>query len=146
MSKLKKIKDKLSEEDMEEALEIFNFIYENYHLKSDKTKEGYESRHFTPTEKANYIYRQLPVICYENSMIYILMEQIYFSRKNKENDVKKINKKKAKIQELQNEIEQLQNEIEHYDELKKIQDIDKIIQERDYYKNKCDNFENYGIR
>ena len=80
MSKLKKIKDKLSEEDMEEALEVFNFINENYYLKSKKIKG------------------------------------------------------------------ELQNEIEYYDELKKIQDIDKIIQERDYYKKKCKDFENYGIR
>ena len=145
MSKLKKIKDKLSEEDIEEALEVFNFINDNYYLKSKKIKGEYEEQHLTSAEKANYIYRQLPVIYHERSMTYILMEQIYFSRNNKLNDVKKINKQKAKIQELQNQVEQLQNEIEYYDELKKIQDIDKIIQERDYYKKKCKDFENYKI-
>lgn len=145
MSKLKKIKDKLSEEDMKEALEVFNFINERYYLKSKKIKGEYEEQHLTPAEKANYIYRQLPVMYHERSMTYILMEQIYFSRNNKLNDVKKIKKLKEEIQEVQNQVEQLQNEIEHYDELKKIQDIDKIIQERDYYKKKCNDFQDYKI-
>lgn len=146
MSKLKKIKDKLSEEDIEEAQEVFNFISDNYHLKSDKTKEGYEERNFTPAEKADYKYRQLPVIYYERSMIYILMEQIYFSRNNRQEYITRIKKLKQKNEELQNQIEQLQNQINYYDELKKIKDIDKIIQERDYYKKKCKDFEFYGIK
>lgn len=142
MSKLQKIKKLLEEDDIEEMKEVFDFICKNYHLKSDKTKEGYETRHFKPEEKANYIYRQLPVIYYEKSMIYILMEQIYYSRNNKLRDVERIKKLKQKNEELQNDnrykdqqIEELKEHITELRREKTTKEIDdmrlKIIKQKE---------------
>ncbi len=145
MSKLQKIKKLLEEDDIDEMKEVFDFICNNYHLKSDKTKEGYETRHFKPEEKANYIYRQLPVIYYEKSMIYILMEQIYYSRNNLITNANKIKKLKKQNEELQLQIDTLKYQIEELEKLKH-KDILKIIQERDYYKKKWNDFKYYGIK
>lgn len=123
MSKLQKIKKLLSEDDIYEMKEVFDFISKNYFLKSKKTKEGYESRHFTPEEKANYIYRQLPIIFYEKSMIYLLMEQIFYQHRRIDRYINKDKKRLNTIEELQNDNRYKDQEIqelkEHIIELRK---------------------------
>jgi len=142
MSKLKKIKKLIPEDDIEEMKEVFDFICKNYHLKSDKTKEGYETRHFKPEEKANYIYRQLPVIYYEKSMIYLLMEQIYYQHRAIDRYINKDKKHLNTIEELQidnrykdQEIQELKEHITELRREKTTKEIDnmrlKIIKQKE---------------
>lgn len=130
MSKLKQIKKDLEEDDIDEMKEVFDFICKNYFLKSYKTKEGYNSRYFTPEEKANYIYRQLPVIYYEKSMIYLLMEQIYYQHRRIDRLNNKDKKYLNKIEELENDNrykdQQIEELKEYITELRREKDIKEI--------------------
>ncbi len=71
-------------------------------------------------------------------MSWILLENLYDETK-RTIAFMKINSK------LKKEISNLKYQIEQLEKLKEIQDIQKIIQERDYYKKKCIDYEIYGI-
>tara|TARA_R110000744_G_C19247543_1_gene549895 strand:+ start:475 stop:921 length:447 start_codon:yes stop_codon:yes gene_type:complete len=148
MTKLKKIKQELHDEDIKEMKSIFNYINDNFDLKfkEDKDRPKYRNkkrvkflRAFTAQEKKVYIYRQLPVDYYDKNMTWLLFEHLAeesIDNVNLCNDIKI----------LDNKISALQYQIEELQKIQKITDIQKIIQQRDYYKEKCRNFEIYGIR
>lgn len=146
--KLKKIKDELNDEDVKEMKEIFNYVNDNYYLvfKEDKDRPTIKNgrkvrflREFTPQEKKVYMYRQLPVDYYNKTMTWCLFEQLY--------DENKINiELNNTIKKLDTEISILQNTIKRLEEIKEIKDIEKIIQERDYYKKKWNDYEFYNIK
>ena len=147
MSKLKKIKQELDDEDVKEMKEIFNYVNDNFYLiyKEDKDRPMIRNgrkikflREFTPQEKKVYIYRQLPVDYYNKNMTWILFEQL--AQESKDN-----NKLRNSRKELYNQISNLKYQIEQLQNLKEIQDIQKIIQERDYYKKKWNDYKYYGI-
>lgn len=144
MTKLKKIKVELDDEDIKEMKSIFNYINDNFDLKfkEDKDRPMYRNkkkvkflRAFTAQEKKVYIYRQLPVDYYDKNMTWLLFEHL------SEESIDNI-KLRNDIKILDDKISSLQYQIE---ELQKITDIQKIIQERDYYKNKWNSYEFYGI-
>jgi len=146
--KLKKIKQELDDEDVKEMKEIFNYVNDNFYLmyKEDKNrliirnkKKVKFLREFTPQEKKVYMYRQLPVDYFDKTMTWLLFEHL--SEESKDN-----NKLHNTINELDKEISNLKYQIEQLENLKEIQDIQKIIQERDYYKKKWNDFEIYGIK
>lgn len=113
---LSQIKKKLNDDDYDKMNKVFNKVLEDKIIT------------MSPAEKANYIYRQLPVNYYHKKMEWLLMEEVYSTSKI----VKQISKDMKLLQEIKPEYleryERIQKNIDYEFEYQLQADMNKALQ------------------